>query len=169
MYCIFLSNQQRSIVTLGVSLTKVFSIELHSILKCLSSMFPKIYLIIAIVLRCCKKCSSFLWCFDGNCPVFICSQFIFKTKMMCICFCGTFRLVKIANWFSFLNASLQLWPENILGKHSCFFCTLEKIKQKSSLAASSDFTVTSRRLVVYTGDQIFPIVIMLVFRTKFYM
>ena len=33
-----------------------------------------------------------------------------------------------------------------------FSFTLEKIKCKSSLTASSDFTVTSRRLIIYTGN-----------------
>ena len=66
MYCIFLSNRQRS-------KGKGISIALHSILKLLFSMFTKTYLTIAIVLRCYKKCSNFLWYLDGNSPVIICS------------------------------------------------------------------------------------------------
>ena len=53
-------------VTLETRLTKVISIVLHSILQCLSSMFAKFYLTVAIVLRCHKKCSKFLWYFDDN-------------------------------------------------------------------------------------------------------
>ena len=57
-------------------------------------MFIKIYLTVAKVLHCYKKCSDFLQYFDGNSPVIIHSQFIFKTKTMFMC-----MLVKIANWF----------------------------------------------------------------------
>ena len=42
------------------------------------------------------------------------------------------------------------------------------MKCQSNLAASSDFVVTSRRIIIYTG-QTFPIAIMTVFRTKLYM
>ena len=73
MYCIFLSNRQRSIVTVEAHLTKAFSIELQTFLKWLSSMFTKMHLTIAIVLSCYKKCSNFLWYFDGNSPVIICN------------------------------------------------------------------------------------------------
>ena len=81
MYCILLSNRQRLMVTLGPQLRKVSSIELHSISKCLSSMFTNIYFTIAMVLCCHKKCLNFLWYFDGNSSVIICSQFIFKTSI----------------------------------------------------------------------------------------
>ena len=33
-----------------------------------------------------------------------------------------------------------------------FFFKLEKIKYKSSLAASSEFTVTSKKLIIYNGN-----------------
>ena len=45
---------------------------------------------------------------------------------------------------------------------------LEKIKYKSNLTTSSDFAVTNRRMIVYTGLT-FPFAIMSVFRTKRYM
>ena len=61
-----------------------------------------------------------------------------------------FQLVKIANGFSFLNTLLSDGLKNVLRKHSCFF-TLEKIKYRSNLTASSDFAVTSRKMIVYTG------------------
>ena len=84
-----------------------------------------------------------------------------------------FLLVKIANWFSFLNASfscvLKIFYRSIFFFFFFFFFTLEKIKYRSSLAASSDFTVTSGRLIIYSGNWTFPIVIMLVFTTKSYM
>ena len=51
-------------------------------------MLTKIYLTIAIVLSVYKKCSNILWYFDGNSPLIICSKFIFKAKIMVICFCG---------------------------------------------------------------------------------
>ena len=54
-----------------------------------------------------QKSSNFLWYFDGNSPVIICSEYIFKTKIRCICFCGELSAVKIANWSSFLNASFS--------------------------------------------------------------
>ena len=118
-------------------------------------MFTKIYLTISIVLYCYNICSNFLWYFDGNFPVIICSQFIFKAKIMCICFCG--------DCFSFKRV-VQFGRENVLWKHSYFSFTFKKIKYKSNLPTSSDFAVTSRR-IIYSDIQTFPI-IMSVFRTK---
>ena len=118
-------------------------------------MFTKLYLTAVIVLRCYKKYSNFLWYFYGNSPEIICSQFVFKTKIMCICFCGVlFKCV------------LLWWPENTLRKHSWFFFALEKIKCMSNLAASYDLAVTSRRMIMYTGNQTFPMAKMSAFRTK---
>ena len=122
----------------------------------------KIYLAIAIVLRCYKKCPNFLWYFDGNSPVIICSQFSFKTKIV------PFQHFKIANWFSFRSV-VQQWPENILRKHSFFFFTLQKIKYRSNFAPSSNFAVTRRKMIIYTGNQTLPFGIMSFFRTKLYM
>ena len=59
--------------------------------------------------------------------------------------------------------------ENTLLKYSCFFFTLEKIKYRSNLASSSDFALTSRGMIIHTGNSTFPIAIMSVFRTKLYM
>ena len=49
------------------------------------------------------------------------------------------------------------------------FCSFAKKKAKFNLAASSDFAVTGRRMINYIGNKTFPIVIILVFRTKLYM
>ena len=70
-------------------------------------------------------------------------------------------------WFSFKYV-IQWWSENILLNHSCFFFTSKKIKYRSNLAASSDFAVTSRRMIIYTGKT-FPIAIMSDFMPKLYM
>ena len=50
-------------------------------------MFTKIYLTIAVVLRCYKKCSNFLWYFDVNSPVYFDDN---SPMSICngICFCG---------------------------------------------------------------------------------
>ena len=74
-------------------------------------------------------------------------------------------MCKIAYWFSF-KCVAQWRPENILRKHPCFLFTFDKIKYRSNLAARSDFTLTNRRMIIYTGKQI---AIMSVFRTKLYM
>ena len=79
-----------------------------------------------------------------------------------------FQTVKIANWLLFLNASFSGGPENILWKHSCFLFTLEKIKYRSNLAEDSDFVVTSKRMIIYTGNYTFSIAIMSVFMVKLY-
>ena len=47
-------------------------------------------------------------------------------------------------------------------------CSFAKNKAKFNLAASSDFAVTGRRMINYIGNKTFPIVTMLVFRTKLY-
>ena len=67
--------------------------------KCLSSMFTKIYLRIAIVLRFYKKCSNFLWYFDGNSPVIICS--FFSNKNVCLFLWCLFTLLKLLIGFRF--------------------------------------------------------------------
>ena len=48
-------------------------------------------------------------------------------------------------------------------------CSFAKKKAIFSLAASCDFVVTGRIMINYIGNKTFPIVIMLVFRTKLYM
>ena len=121
-----------------------------------------------IVLYCYKKCLNVLWYFDGTSAVITCSQFIFKTKVMCICFCGALSARLNCELVFVFKCPVQWWPENILQKHSCFFFTLEKIQYRSNLAASSDFAVTSRRMIIYTGNQTFPIGIMSVFKTRLY-
>ena len=42
--------------------------------------------------------------------------------------------------------------ENILLKYSSFLFTLEKIKYRSNLAGSSDFSVTGRKMIICTGN-----------------
>ena len=49
---------------------------------------------------------------------------------------------------------------NIVLKHYSFFFTLEEIKRSSNLAASSDFAVTGRRMIICKGNYIFSIAIM---------
>ena len=51
--------------------------------------------------------------------------------------------------------------ENILLKHFYFFFTLEKIKYSGNLAASSDFALAGRGMIIYSG-----IAIMLAFWTE---
>ena len=87
-----------------------------------SLMFTKIYLTIAIVLRCYKKCLSFLWYFDGNSPVIICKNYV------------------------------------------CLFL----LRLFSSLKLLIGFRFQMHRITFYTGHT-FPISIMSVFKTKFYM
>ena len=87
-------------------MTKLLSIALHSILKCLSSILTKIYLAIAIVLRCRKKCWNFLLYFDGNSVVIICSLFL-RQNICVFLSVVVFQLVKIANWFLILNVLLS--------------------------------------------------------------
>ena len=41
--------------------------------------------------------------------------------------------------------------ENILLKHFYFFFTLEEIKYSSNLAASSDFALAGRGMIIYSG------------------
>ena len=53
--------------------------------------------------------------------------------------------------------------ENILLKHFYFFFTLEEIKFSSNLAASSDFALAGRGMIIYSG-----IVIKSVFWTELY-
>ena len=70
-------------------------------------MFTKIYLAIAIVLHCYKKCSNFLWYFDDNSPVIICSYLISKQKSCAFVSVVPFQLLEIADWFSFLAELLS--------------------------------------------------------------
>ena len=70
-------------------------------------MFTKIYLAIAIVLRCYKKCSNFLWYFDDNSPVIICSYLTSKQKSCAFVSVVPFQLLEIADWFSFLAELLS--------------------------------------------------------------
>ena len=65
-------------------------------------MFTEIYLTIAIVLRCYKKCSNFLWYFDDDSPVF---SLFSKQKLSVFVSVVPFQLIKIANCLLFLNAS----------------------------------------------------------------
>ena len=65
-------------------------------------MFTKIYLTIAIVLRCYQKCSNFLWYFDSNSLSSVVSLFP-KQKLCVFASVVPFQLAKIANWF-LLNA-----------------------------------------------------------------
>ena len=57
--------------------------------------------------------------------------------------------------------------KNIVLKHYCFFFTLEEIKRSSNLAASSDFAVTGKRMIIWNGNYIFSIAIISLFRTEF--
>ena len=67
-------------------------------------MFTRIYLANAIVfLRCYKKYSNFLWYFDGNSPLIIHSYLFSRQKLCSFVSVVPIQLVKIANWFSFLN------------------------------------------------------------------
>ena len=67
-------------------------------------MFTRIYLANAIVfLRCYKKYSNFLWYFDGNSPLIIHSYLFSRQKLSSFVSVVPIQLVKIANWFSFLN------------------------------------------------------------------
>ena len=66
----------------------------------LGSMFTKIYLTIAIVLCCYKKCSNFLWYFDSNSLSSLVSLFP-KQKLCVFASVVPFQLAKIANWFLF--------------------------------------------------------------------
>ena len=80
-----------------------------------------------------------------------------------------YQLAKVANQFQ-SKYVVQWRPENILLKHSsCFFSTLEKMKYRTNLAVSSDFCVTGKRMIIYTGNQTFPTVIISGFRMKLYM
>ena len=60
-------------------------------------MFAKIYLAIAIVLRCYKKCSNFLLYFDDNSPVIIGSYLVSKQKLCAFVSVVPFQLVEIAD------------------------------------------------------------------------
>ena len=63
-------------------------------------MFTKIYFTIAIVLHCNKKCSNFLWYFDGKSVV----SLISRQKLCVFILVVSFQLVEFANWnwkFSF--------------------------------------------------------------------
>ena len=114
------------------------------VLNCLSSMFTKIYLTVAIVLYCYKKYSHFLWCFNGNSLSSVVS--LFSRRKLCV-FVSlvSFQLVKIANWFSF-KCFIYWFPENTLSKHSCFFFTSEKIKYMISQEADEWlFTLVAKR------------------------
>ena len=53
--------------------------------------------------------------------------------------------------------------ENILLKHFYFFFTLEEIKYSRNFAASSDFALADRGMIMYSG-----IAIMSVFWTELY-
>ena len=50
-----------------------------------------------------------------------------------------------------------------------FLLYFRKDTVHEQLAASFDFAVTSRWMIIYTGNYTFPIAIMSVFRTKLYM
>ena len=80
-------------------------------------MFTKIYLTIATVLRCLKNCSDIFQYFNGNSAVIICSLFS-RQKLCVLVSVVLFRLIKVANWLLFLNASfrggLKMFYESIL-------------------------------------------------------
>ena len=121
-------------------------------------MIRKIYLTITIILCCFEKCSSFYGILMVILPYssVVC---LFSRQKLCVFISVVpFQLVKIAYWFSF-KCVVQWRPENILRKRFCFFFTLEKIKYRSNLVASSDFAVTSRRMIIYTAIQTFSIAI----------
>ena len=80
-------------------------------------------------------------------------------------------------WCPFSSLNLLIGTENfrlvVAGKYVTesffFFFMLEKIKCRSNLAASSDFTVTSRRVVIYTVNWTFPVAIMSGLRSLFWL
>ena len=47
-------------------------------------------------------------------------------------------------------------------KHFCFHFILEEIKYSCNLAASSDFTVTDKGMIISTGNYTFPVAVMTV-------
>ena len=54
-----------------------------------------------------QKCWNFLWHFDGNSPVIICSYLFSKQKLCGFVSVVPFQLVEIASWFSFLMRRLN--------------------------------------------------------------
>ena len=62
---------------------------------------------ISIVLCCYKKWSNVLWYFDGNFAVIVCTCLFSRQKLCVILSVVPFKLVNIANWFSFLNMSFS--------------------------------------------------------------
>ena len=133
-------------------------------------MFTKIYFTIAIVLRCNKKCSNFLWYFDGNSVV----SLISRQKLCVLVSVVSFQLVEFANWnWNILLIGTENVRLVVAGKYFTeyffSFFMLEKIKCRSNLAASSDFTVTSRRVVIYTVNWTFPVAIMSGLRSLFWL
>ena len=119
MCCIFFSNQQRSVVTLeawglidrGIFYCTTFNFKMF-IFDVYKNLFDNCNCFALL-----QRMPNFLQYFDGNSPVIIRSQFIFKTKIMFMC-----MLVKIAHGFLF-KCVIQWWPENTFLKHSCFSLT----------------------------------------------
>ena len=68
-------------------------------------MFTEIYLTMAIVLHCYKKCSNFLWYFNDDSPVF---SLFSKQKLSVFVSVVPFQLIKIASYLLFLNASFPV-------------------------------------------------------------
>ena len=59
------------------------------------------------------------------------------------------NFVHLFLWCSFSSLKLQI-DFSISLRHSCFFITLENIKYKKNLVASSDFAVTGKGMIIYT-------------------
>ena len=132
-------------------------------------MLTNIYLTIAIVLRCATKNARI---FYGILMIIFPQSSVvtlFHTQKLCVFVFGVpFHLVKIANWFSFLNASFSVGLKICYG--SILLSSLSSKNQvQKQFGCKLWFCLTSRRMIFYTGNQTFPIAMMSVFRTKLYM
>ena len=79
-----------------------------------------------------------------------------------------FQLVKIANWFSFLNAFCLVVVWRNFTEAFLFFLYVRKDQVHEQSGCKLWFAITSRRMIIYTGSKTFLIAIMSVFRNKLY-
>ena len=116
--CIFLSNRQLSMATLEAWLTEVFSVALHSILKCLSLTFNKFFCH-------CKFCAATknAWFLKISLMIILPQLSVFSRQKICVFGALPFCLLKwpidllLNVWFS---GGLKIFYWSILVSSLCY-------------------------------------------------